>query len=144
MAFEITFVLLDAYGRTTRRTYGNTRTLIADAASDAAAMVSLLEALSGSAVSKYYISQVVTVTSPSPEAGSNNDAGATLHARMNNAKMVGLKIPSFDATLLLPDGTVDITQSEVTDFIAAFATGAYWRVSEGNYIDAIVSGELDR
>jgi hypothetical protein len=144
MSFEVTFVLLDAYGRTTRRTYGSTRTTIADAASDATSMVGLITAISGCAVSKYYISQVVVVSNPAADALANLDAGATLHCRMNNGKMVGMKIPAFPDGILNPDGTVDIADSDVAAFVAAFATGGYWRVSEGNYIEAIISGELDR
>lgn len=144
MAFEVTFVLLDAFGRTTRRTYGNTRALVADCLTDCTAMIGYLTAQTGCAVSKYYVSQVVIVNNPTPDAGANIDGGATLHCRMDNGKMVGLKVPAYDLTLINPDGTVDITQSEVTDFVGAFATGQPWRVSEGNYIQAVVSGELDR
>ena len=144
MAFEVTFVLLDAYGRTTRRTYGNTRTLIADVLTDCTAMIGFLTAQSGCAVSKYYVSQVVTVSNPTPDAGANIDAGATLHCRMDNAKMVGIKIPAFAASLVNSDGTVMIANAAITDFVGAFATGQPWRVSEGNYIQAVVNGELDR
>jgi len=144
MSFRVTFTLVDAYGRTTTRSYDNTKTLIADALTQAAAMVTALEALSGSAVSKYSVAQVVPIASPSPEALSNNDAGATLHCVMDNSKLVGLKIPAIDPDMVNADGTVKLTESAVTDFVALFATGAFWRVSEGNYISSIRSGELDK
>jgi len=144
MGYEITFTLLDAYGRTTTRTYGNDRSLMADALSDSATMVGLLEAVSGSAVSKYKIASPVAIASPSPEAGANNDAGCTIHCRMENSKMVGLKVPAVDPDLVNVDGTIDVDGTEVAAFVAAFATGAHWRISEGNYITAAVSAELDR
>jgi hypothetical protein len=144
MAFNVTFTILDSYGRTTTRTYTNTSALIADALSDSATMVSYLEGLSLGAVSKYGVAQVVPVASPAPEALANNDAGATLHCRMENSKLVGLKLPAIDPGLVNSDGTVDLTSGAVTDFVSAFATGAHWRISEGNYITGIVSGELDK
>lgn len=144
MAYDITFTLLDAYGRTTTRRYGNNRSLMADALTDSATMVGLLEAISLSAVSKYSIASVVPVASPSPEAGANNDAGCTIHCRMDNAKLVGLKVPAIDPAKVEADGSIDIADSDVAAFVGAFATGAHWRVSEGNYISLAVSAELDR
>lgn len=144
MAFEVTFTVLDAYGRTTRRTYGSDRATLADVLTDSSTMLGLLEGLSLGAISRYSISQVVPVASPSPTALANVDAGATLHCRMENSKLVGLKVPAIDPALVNADGSVDLTENAVTDFVAAFATGAHWRVSEGNYIVDIVSGELDK
>jgi len=144
MSFRVTFTLLDAYGRTTTRSYDNTKATIADALSQAAAMVTLLEAVSGAAVSKYSVAQSVPVASPSPEALANNDAGATLHCVMDNAKLVGLKVPAIDPDLVNADGTIKLGESAITDFVGAFDTSAFWRVSEGNYISSIRSGELDK
>ena len=144
MAFDVSFVLIDAYGRTTRRTYGNNRVLMADVLTDVTAMTSALEAISGSAVQKVYISSVQVVASPAPDTGANNDAGATLHAVMDNAKMVGVKVPAFDVTKINADGSVMLADSDVAAFIALFATAAHWRISEGNYITSLKYGELDR
>jgi hypothetical protein len=142
--FDITFTLLDAYGRTTTRRFGNNRALLADALTDSAAMLALLEAVSLSAVSKYSIAQVSAVASPSPEAGANNDAGATIHCRMENAKLVGLKVPAIDPAIVEADGTVLVTNEDVAALVGAFATGEHWRISEGNYIVEPVYAELDK
>jgi len=144
MGFRITFTMLDAYGRTTSRSYDNTKETLADALTQSSAMLALLEGVSGSAVAKYSIASVVAVASPSPEAGANNDAGATLHCLMDNGKMVGIKIPAIDPDLVNTDGTVKLSEAAITDFVGQFATGAFWRVSEGNYISSIRSGELDK
>jgi hypothetical protein len=142
--FRVTFTLLDAYGRTTRRSYDNNRSLMADVLTDSATMLGYLEALSGAAVEHYSIAQTVPIASPSPEALSNNDAGATLHCLMDNSKLVGLKIPAIDPAMVNSDGTVKIDDAAVIAFVGAFATDAHWRISEGNYIASVRSGELDK
>lgn len=117
---------------------------MADALTDSSAMLAALEAISLAAVSKYSIASVVPVASPAPETGANNDAGCTIHCRMDNAKLVGLKVPAVDPGKVEADGSVDIADSDVAAFVALFATAAHWRVSEGNYITGAVSAELDR
>jgi hypothetical protein len=144
MAFEITFVLIDGFKRTTRKTFGNNRTLIADAVSDTSAMITLLESVSGSAVSRTYISQVTNYPAAAGDTGANNDAGATLHVVLDNGNIAGLKVPAFITAKCLPDGGVDLSDADVLALVAAFATAEHWRISEGNYVQSLRSGELDK
>lgn len=144
MAFEVTFTLIDGFQRLTRKTFSNNRTLIADAITDTAAMITLLESVSGSEVFKTGISQVTNYPAAAGDTGANNDAGATLHCVMDNGKMVGLKVPAFITTKCLGDGGVDLADADVLALVGAFATGEHWRISEGNYIQSLKSGELDK
>jgi len=143
MAFEITFTLQDAYARRTTRRYANDRTLLADASTDVTAMIGYLEALSNCAVVKVVIGAPTTYAT-SPAAGANVDAGATIHVRLDNGKLYPLHIPAVDTTIINADGSMDIADAIVTNFTGAFGSGAHWTVSEGNTVDAVESGELDR
>jgi hypothetical protein len=42
-----------------------------------------------------------------------------------------------------PDGSLDIADQAIVDYVANFLTGGKFRVSEGNYITEILYGELD-
>jgi len=143
MGFEVTFTLRDAYTRTTTRRFTNTQALMADAVTDTATMLGYLEALSGCAVVKTAIAQVATY-STSPAAGANIDAGATIHARLDNGKLAPVHIPAIEATLINTDGTVKLGETAVTNLETALGSGGDWTISEGNTVADFASGELDR
>lgn len=143
MAFDVVFTLRDAYSRTTTRRMTNTRADMADAITDTNDMVGYLEALTGCAIVKTDICKVATLES-SPEAGSNLDAGATIHARLNNGKLAPVRIPAFAASLLNADGSVKLDEDAVTDLETALGSGGHWTISEGNTVTNFESGELDR
>jgi hypothetical protein len=142
MAFIITVTYSDAYGRTTSRRYENTRSTISDAASDAAAMIVLYQAVGDLGVTKFEISQM-TPQSVSPQAGANLDVGGTVHAVLDNAKQYAVHIPGIKATMVNPDGALDMADSDLLAWLAVFETGGKFRVSEGNYFTSYRYGELD-
>jgi hypothetical protein len=144
MAFDVTFTLQDAYARRTTRRYTNTRALLADCITDVADLLDTLEALSKCAVVKTEIG-IPSTYDTEPEAGANIDAGGTLHVRLNNGKLYPLHIPAIDANLLNSDGSIKLDNADVTGFADALGTDAgHWTVSEGNTVDSLESGELDR
>lgn len=143
MAFEVTFTLQDAYSRRTTRRLANDRALLADAQTDATAMIAILEALSGCSVVKVGVSAPTTYAT-SPEAGSNLDAGATIHARLNNGKLYPIHIPAYDPAKVNADGSVDLADEDLGDLETALQSGGHWTISEGNTVTAFESGELDR
>jgi hypothetical protein len=120
-----------------------TETVVATAITDIGAYLTALNAISDAGWSKqdYLASGVVT---QSPTAGANRDVGATLKVTLDNGKHYALKIPMIKATLLDAGGNVDIADEDVLAYIALFETGGKLRVSEGNFITAVLSGSLDK
>jgi hypothetical protein len=143
MAFDVVFTLRDAYSRTTTRRMTNTEADMADAVTDTATMLGYLEDLSGCAVVKTDICKVTTY-STSPEAGSNLDAGGTIHARLNNGKLAPVRIPAIDPDMVNADGSVKLGETAVTNLETALGSGGHWTISEGNTVTNFESGELDR
>jgi hypothetical protein len=48
------------------------------------------------------------------------------------------------AGIINPDGSVDIADADLLALIALFETGGKLRVSDGNYVTAVLSGALDK
>lgn len=143
MAFDVTFTLQDAYARRTTRRFTSNKALLADVVTAVATMVTRLEAVSLCAVVKTEISEP-TVYASSAQAGANVDAGGTLHGRLNNGKLYPLHIPAIDPNLVNTDGSIKLSEAAITNFADQFSGLGAWYVSEGNTVDAIESGELDR
>lgn len=142
MGFRTTITFVDAYGRTTTKRFDNTAALIADALTDAAALVAVYQAVTGAGVLKYEVAQVTNVNEAAV-AGSNVDAGGTLHLRLNNAKLCPLKIPAILAAKVQADGAILVGDADILALVAMFANAAEYYLSETNYETAIVGGELD-
>lgn len=142
MAFQVGLEMIDDYGRITTRRFSETDALVADALTAVGALITDFLAVSDMGTVKHDIA-LQTVATNAPTAGANRDVGGTLHCRLDNGKMYPLKIPSIKATMLNPDGSIDIADGAITDYVANFLTGGKFRVSEGNYITEILYGELD-
>lgn len=143
MAVDVTFTLVDDYSRQGSKRFEGTATTIAQAQTDATALLADLAACTLAGASKRTFNVAETV-SEAVGSGANLDAGGTLHLRLNNGKQYALKIPAIDPALVNPDGSIDITAGAITDLVANFETGGAYRLSEGNYVVAILYGELDR
>jgi hypothetical protein len=48
------------------------------------------------------------------------------------------------AAIVNPDGSIDIADEDVLAYVALFETAGHLRVSEGNYVTALLSGSLDK
>jgi hypothetical protein len=140
---ETKLTLRDAYSRYGSKTFDGVATTVAQAQTDAGALAVDLDAVSLAATVKTRVSVDELIASV-PQAGANIDAGATLHCRLDNGKLYGLKIPAVNPSIVNPDGSIDITDVLVTSFVAHFQSGGEFTVSEGNLITAIEYGELDR
>jgi len=142
MAFGVSIQLIDDYGRTTTRRYENTQALAADAISDAASLITDFLAISDMGTVKHDVA-ISTVAANSPQSGANRDVGGTLHVRLDNGKLYPLRVAGIKASMLNADGSIKIDDEDVVAYVANFLTGGTFRVSEGNYVTDIVSGELD-
>ena len=144
MSFLIDITLLDDYGRTTTRRYENDRSLLADALTDATAIIAALAAISDAGVVKVNIIHSTVADAAAATVGANVDTGATLHVTLNNGKGYGLKVPMIKAAKVGTGGSVDILDADIVTFTTLFLTAGHFRMSEGNYIVDVRSGELDK
>lgn len=108
----------------------------------AAAFLTDLQAITGMGVLRYTISQEFSVLSGAT-SGASKDAGITLSVRKADSRRDTLKIPGPELSFLLPDGTVDITDSIITDYFANFTSAGDWTLSDGEVATEILSGRLD-
>lgn len=143
MAFGVSLTLVDAYKRNTTKRYEGTATTLAQSQLDSQALTDALGSLTLAGVVKETHS-VDNLVFEAAQAGANIDAGATLHCRLNNGRLAPLKIPAVNASIINADGTVDISASVVTEFVALFEQTGPFRLSDGNYVVAVEYGELDR
>jgi len=143
MAIDYSVSLVDGYNRYASKRWEGLATVLATAVTNASGLLADFLAVTDLGTTmETFTSQVAT--SNAATAGANVDAGATLHCRLDNGKAYALKIPAIKPALVNPDGSIDIAAAAITDFVANFETGGQYRVSEGNYITAILYGELDR
>lgn len=143
MAFDVSFTLVDAYARTGSKRFQGVATTLAQAQTDATALGSDLFATTLMGAIKRTFNVVETLTE-AVETGANVDAGGTVHCRLDNGKIYAFKIPAIDPALVNADGSIKIDNAAIVDLIAHFQTGGEYKVSEGNLVDAILYGELDR
>lgn len=142
MAVDLTFTLKDAYSRQAKRGFEGIAATLADASTDATALMTDFNAISDAGVVKQTFS-TETVINQSAQTGANRDVGGTLHCRLNNGKLYGLKIPMIKASMVNADGTIKLSDAAIVAFVANFEASGQYRVSEGNYIVAVEYGELD-
>lgn len=143
MAIDVTFTLVDSYSRNGSKRFEGEATTLSQAQTDAAALLADLAAvtLAGAYRRTFNISEVI---SEAVESGANLDAGATLHCRLDNGKQYAFKIPAIDPDLVNLDGSLDLSAAAIVNFVANFEASGAYRVSEGNYVVAVLYGELDR
>lgn len=143
MAFNITLEAVDYYGRVTTKRFGNDRSLVADALTDAGALVTAFLAVSLAGTVKHSIT-VETAAANAASSGANVDAGATIHCLLADGTGYAVKIPAPDPAILGADGSVDLTNEAVIAYVALFKSGGHFTVSDGELIASMRYGELDR
>lgn len=142
MPIRVTLTLIDAWSRTTTRSAECTETVLANVLAAAAALQTDWAALT-------LLGQVGrTVTDEAPlaiaaAAGCNRNETASLRCRLDNGKVHVFSIPDPVAAVIDADGTLDIADAIITDFVANFMLAGLFRVSEGNYVTNILSGKMD-
>lgn len=143
MAVDVTFTIVDAYARSGAKRFEGKATTIAQAQTDATALMADWAAVTLAGASKRTFNQSEAL-SEAVETGANLDAGGTVHVRLNNSKLYAFKIPAIDPALVNPDGSIDITNAAISDLLAHFESTGEYTLSEGNHIVAVLYGELDR
>lgn len=135
----------DAYGRTTARTYGMEEvTTLAQMQTDAAELLTALEAVTDLGCVKATISFEVTSPEFAETAGANVDVGATASGWITaGQKKASMKIPGIKAALVGSDGSVAISGATAT-FLALFEDADVFNLSDGEQIDTWIRCALDR
>ena len=142
---KLHLTLDDAYGRTTARTYGMEEvTTLAQMQTDAAALLTALEAVTDLGCVKATISFEVTSPEFAETAGANVDVGATASGWITaGQKKASMKIPGIKPALVGTDGAVAISGATAT-FLALFEDAAVFNLSDGEQIDTWIRASLDR
>jgi len=145
MGTKLHLTLDDAYGRTTTRTYGMEEvTTLAQMQTDAAELLTALEAVSDLGCVKARISFEVTSPEYAETAGANVDVGATASGWVvDGQKKASMKIPSIKPASVETDGSVLIA-GVVATFLALFEDADVFNLSDGEQIDTWIRASLDR
>lgn len=143
MAISINVTWLDDYGRTTTKRYESNRTTLADCLTDAALLIAAMGDISDAGVVKFEIVDAVA-NAVAATSLANLDVGGTLHVILDNGKGYPLHIPMIKPTLVGSGGAIDVSDEDIVAFTDLFLTGGHFRMSEGNYLVSVKSGELDK
>lgn len=143
MAISARITMVDDYGRSLSKGVETVDAVVATAITHVGAYLTALNAVSDAGWQKqdYLAAGVIT---QAPGAGANRDVGATLKVTLDNGKNYAFRIPMPKAGIINADGSVDVADADVLALVALFETAGYLRVSDGNFITAVLSGSLDK
>jgi hypothetical protein len=142
--YDLSVELVDAQNRPARKRY--TSQVLADfpaALTAAAALVDDLAVVTEGDILSYNVSQRVVYTD-TVTSGANVDEGATFVVRKADNRSASHKIPMPIAAIRLADGSIDITDTSVTDYFANFYAAGDWTISDEEEVIALLAGKLDR
>lgn len=142
--YSVTFTLVDAYDRTTTKTFESI-VLVDEAAALAAAsaLAADLAALTELNILYYTIGQRV-VYSDVVVPGANVDEGVTFTLRKADNYKGSIKVPGPINAIFQSDGSVVLSNAIVVDFIANFLAGGNWTFSDGEQASELLRGVLDK
>jgi len=142
MSYKLTLSMVDYYGRTTTRSFQVDAVDFAAAQAVVAAFVPDYEAVTELWVQKSRLVDEVTYTGTVLE-NANKDEGMTLSVELATpGKKASIQVPGPDRSIRNLDGTIDLTETIMVDFMAHF-TGGSILVSDGEVVDAFLKGTLD-
>lgn len=144
MAFNATLTMVDDYGRFTTKKVETTQVTLALAQSSIAALVAELVDLTDLALVRVTYSDVDDTDAFAGAAGSNVDVGATFKCVLADGTLAPYKIPGFVSAKVGGSGGIDPADVDVAAYFALFGSGGVLRISDGEAVDSVVSGQLDR
>lgn len=137
---------VDAYGRTTKRVYGMAdQILLADFVTAAEAFLTAIAAVTDLGLTRADLIIEEGNAGWTATAGSNVDAGGTFVGILydKNGQKASHKVPDVKPALIGSDGSIAIT-GVVATYLAEFANGADFTLSDQEQIDTWLKGALDR
>lgn len=144
MAISATLNLRDAFGRLTRKKVETVDTVLATAITHVNAFATALDALTDLELESVEYHSVDTSGAFAGETDSNVDVGATFKLKLADGSFASYKIPGIKLTKVNGSGTLDPADTDVAALFNLFATGVYLRVSDGEAVDSVIFGALDR
>lgn len=144
MTILATVSLIDSYGRPTTKRLETETDVVATAQTAVALLLTDLDAVTdlqgiGVSYSLKDPSQVFAGV-----ALSNVDVGATFRLRLASGSIAAYKVPGFPASLVGPNGAIDVTDLAVTNYFDNFLAAGDFTVSDGEAITDILTGQLDK
>lgn len=143
MAVKVSFTTQDAYSRFGKKEFEGVDTVLADAKTSAAALLSDFGAVSDLGVVRETYTDEVLVFGAA-QAAANLDTGGTIRVRLNDGSVGIIKIPGIKASLVNVDGTIKVDDEDILAYVANFESSGKYRISDGQYVVGIISGKLDR
>lgn len=149
--FYVTYLMQDDYGRRTRKRVQTEAFAGIDQGADFLSAVAAAQALQADLsafteldVLSFSISYEETVTD-TVTTGANVDEGGTLVvSKVGSTKRANIKVPGPVAGIRNVDGTLDVADVIVTNLIANFQAAGDFLISDGEQVDAVLSGRLDK
>lgn len=143
MPFSVSFLMQDSYGRTCNKSYDLRGSDYAAATANVTAMLPDIEGVTGARVISTVLQEKI-VRTDAATAGSNRDAGITLTVLNNLGEKSTIKMVCPEDGYLNPDGTVDITNSEIVAFYENFTSGGNCYVDRNLNATELLGGTLDK
>lgn len=140
--YDVSVKLRDAYGRQSVKRYQTDEVDHATAVTAAGLFVNDLAAITEAEILEHTVS-LKTIVTDTASAGANLDEGITLSVELSGNKKGTIKVPAPVKSFVNPDGTVDIEDTLVTDFLDNWLVGNF-TLSDGDTVSALLSGKLDR
>jgi hypothetical protein len=140
--------MIDDYGRTRRMLIeAEQKALYADQVTLLTAFLTDLAAVTDLGVVRADIVYTAAASGFAVTSGANKDVGATFSGLIEggNGKKASLKLPGIKATLVETDGSVDVADATVAEYLAYWVhdTPGELLLSDGEDIDYWLSGSLD-
>lgn len=140
--YDVSIKMRDAYNRVTTKHFQTSETDHPTAVTAVIGFVNDLMAITEAELLEHKVA-LKTAVSDAPAAGANLDEGITLSVELTGNKKAPIKVPAPVKSFVNADGTVDITDSLVTDFIENWTVGNFL-LSDGDTVTQLLSGKLDR
>ena len=143
MAFSVSFLMVDAFGRSCNKSYDLRGADYAAATANVTALLPDVEGITGARVVSTILQEKI-VRTDAATSGANRDAGITLTVLNSLGEKSTLKIPAPEMGYVDPDGTVDITNGEIVAYYENFESGGNAFVDRNLSAVELVSGVLDK
>ncbi len=141
---DIVLTMLDAYGRKTRKTFElkSSVTTLAAAQTALGNIITDIEAVSDANVSQAVIRDIHLYN---VAGGGNIDEGIVAQFLMENGSKDVVRIPAPNkAALVSGTDVLDVTFQGWADFTANLLSAGDFRISEGESVDTLLSGYLEK
>jgi len=144
MGIKAHVTLIDDYGRTSSKLVETTATTLADAKTAISGWAAAFADVSDLGILAVQYTDVDDSEAYAQTAGANVDVGATFQVVVGDGGKASHKIPGIKATFVGGQGTIDVTDPTIAAYFALYETGGSLRLSDSEYVQTLVKGQLDR